>query len=431
MGKSFKKEFRKCVKYYLKHFQDKDYLEYKEQRKRESFEFVKRYVEEKKPHWKKRTDIYGENGDEVIAGVIFADILSNDDVATLLRKIYGLSDKNYEKDILYKKPTLFRKYDYVHLSHQGYSVGSFATIKFKKDEYIKEIKISWSQINSYYAYLEYEIRFIRCLDEERYSAFISDNIRKLKIRRDCVSLYRVPGDEKIDYLVLDQMHDDYFRLICQHYITSLLFSKYGKKYKLLNLVLMTREKPINISQIYINDMGVGYYSKDGNYVIVSDYNETDYYLFAGNNVIPSFSLAPYIGRFGNDFYIEFFEKREINIFENEFSKYISGRKRVKYNDEFVQLLRKMQSLSAAETKSMKEFYKEFNTKWDFYIANDKEDLKDYHKDCRTDLRKIYQSSYEYMKMMTEIDYAKSNKYISVIAVIISVVAILVSVFWAA
>lgn len=421
-----KKEFNKCVKYYLKHIQDEDYLEYKTKRKKEGFEITKKYIEEKRPHWKNRTDFYGENGDEVIAEVIFADVLSNDDVAKLLKKIYGLSDRKYVKDIIYKKPTLFQKYDYVHMSHQGYSVGSFATVKFISDKYIKEIQISWSQINSYYAYLEYRIHFTKCFNEKRYNEFISERIKEINSRKDYVHYYRVSNDKRDNYLMLDQMNDEFFSIICQHYITSLFFSRYGKNYKMINMVAMTREKPINISEMYITDMGVSYYSKEGNYVIVSDLDETDYTLCAGNNMIPSFSLTSYIGRYGNDFYNKLFGNREIKIFENEFSKYISGRKRVKYNTEFIQLFRKIQSLSLAETKSTKEFYDVFNAKWDFYISNDKEKVKEYHKKYHSDLRAIYQSSYEYMKMMTEIDYAKTNKSIAVLAVIISVVAILVS-----
>lgn len=426
MGKSNKKDYDKCVKYYLKHYQDEEYLKYRAQRKEEGQRIIQEYIEENKPHWKNRTDFYGENGDESIAEIIFVDLLSNDDVTKLLKNIYKLSNKKYEKDVQYKKPTLFRKFDYVHLKHLGYSVGSFATIKFKKDKFIKEIHISWSQINSYYAYIEYKIEFVKCFDEKRYNEFISEKILSINLKKDYTHYYQVSKDKNDNYMILDQMYSDFFTIICQHYITSLLFSRYGKRYKLISLTVMTRKNPINISQLYITDYGFGYYSKEGNYIIISDYEETEYTLYAGNNRIPNFSLASCIGKYGNDFYLKFFGNREIKIFENEFSKYISGRKRVNYNAEFVRLFRKIQSLSVAETRSMKEFYDEFNAKWDFYITNDKAKIKDYHKKYHSDLRIIYQSSYEYMKMMTEINYAKSNKFIAVLALIISIIAIFLS-----
>ena len=312
------------------------------------------------------------------------------------------------------------------MNHIGYSVGSFANIKFINDKYIKEIQISWSQINSYYAYLEYKFSFTRCFDEKRYNEFISEKMKLIDIKKDYAPLYRVSDAKEYNYMMLEQMQEDFFRIICQHYITSLLFSRYGKRYGLISLVIMTREKPIDISQVYITDIGVGYYKKDENYVIVSDYTGTAYTLCAGNNRIPNFSLASYIGRYGNDFYIAFFGSREVKIFENEFSKYISGRKRAKYNAEYFLLFRKTHSLSDAENKSMEEFYDEFNKNWDFYISNDKKELLDFHEKCRVNIRNIYQSSYEYMKMMAEIDYTKTNKNIAVLAVIISVVSILVS-----
>lgn len=426
MSKSANRYYRECVKYYLQHIDDSDYAEYIERSTAEGLEIARKYVEEEKPSWHNRVDFYGLNGDEVIAEIVFADILSNDDVAKLLSKIYGLSDKKYEKEILYKKPTLLHKYDYVHLRHQGYSVGSFADIKFKDDKYIQELHISWSQMNSYYAYMEYSFHFKKCFDEKLYDSFIKERIKLVNQKKDYSHYYRVSKKKEDNYLMLEQMNREFFRIICQHYITSLLYSKDGKKNKLINMVVMTREKPINISQLYMSDFGIGYYNKENNFVITTDHNGIDYTLYAGNNRIPNFSLTGYIGRYGNDFYLSFFGEREIEIFENEFSKYISGRKKIKYNKEFTQLLRKIQSLSDAETRQMKKFYDEFNAKWEFYIANDKDKIKDIHKKYNIDIRKIYQSSYDYMRLLTEIDYAKTNKMIAILALIISVIAILVS-----
>ncbi len=49
-------------------------------------------------------------------------------------------------------------------SESGY--GSFAEIELLEDKYIKSIKATWAQINSYFALIEYCFTFKKSLDEE-------------------------------------------------------------------------------------------------------------------------------------------------------------------------------------------------------------------------------------------------------------------------
>lgn len=56
---------------------------------------------------------------------------------------------------------------------------SFAEIELLEDKYIKSIKATWAQINSYFALIEYDFTFKKPLDEESYNQFVYDNIRTL------------------------------------------------------------------------------------------------------------------------------------------------------------------------------------------------------------------------------------------------------------
>mgnify|MGYP000718448895 CR=1 FL=1 len=68
--------------------------------------------------------------------------------------------------------------------------------------------------------------------------------------------YQKKRSEKIDVLLLEQMHDEYFTIVCQHYITNYLYSEQGKLNHLINMVHMTRKEAINIDNMYLGDLGV-------------------------------------------------------------------------------------------------------------------------------------------------------------------------------
>lgn len=224
------------------------------------------------------------------------------------------------------------------------------------------------------------------------------------------------------------MNREYFPLLIQHYITSFLYTEQGKNNQLINIICYTRKESIAINKLYLGDFGISYYSKKENYVITTDFDEISYSLLTGNNHIPSFSIIGYIATYGNEFYYHFNGIREIKIFERKFSKFSSGRKKISYNKNFKSLLNKMQSITKYSPAPRNNFYKPFNSNWNFYISNDKTDLKDFHnKGKRINYQKIYQDNFSYMNMFSEINYTKSNRLNTIIATIASIVAVIISV----
>lgn len=418
-----KKEVKKCIEYYIQNINANEYKEYKAQSDIRGKMMYKEYIEKEKPQWKSRTDYYDK---PTITNISICDVLSNDGVAKLLRKMYSLPRDKFKVDNYYKKPSIINKYDYIHLQYSSSGYGRFAEIELLKDKYIKNIEISWVQINSYFAFLEYNFNFKCCLSEELYDQFIYDNIRSLN-SKDYLIWYNINKEKKMNNIMLEQMNDEYFSLICQHYITSFLYSEQGKKNPLINMVYMTREEPINIDILYLGDFGVSFYNRDTNYVIVSDFDGVNYCLYAGNNRIPGFSVCSYISKYGNEFYYRFFGNREIKIFENEFSKFFTDRKKITYNKNLKKLLNKMQSMSEVENKQGGDFYKEFKNMWEFYICNDKMDLEEYHKNSNIKIREIYENNFLYLKFLCEMNYTKSNYINSLVATIASIIATVISV----
>ncbi len=421
-----RKEAKECIKYYLKNIKSDEYKKQKEKSDIEGKKNHREYIEKEKPEWKGRTDYYE---DSVVTGITLCDVLSNEGVANLLKKLYSLSKKkDFKVKNYYKKPTLINKYDYIHLqySHSGY--GRFAEIELLEDKYIKRIEISWVQINSYYALLEYHFYFKKCLDEELYGQFIYDNLGKIN-SKDFYTWYYLSKkrSEKIDVLLLEQMHDEYFTIVCQHYITNYLYSEQGKLNHLINMVHMTRKEAINIDNMYLGNLGVSYYNRNSNYVISADFDGVNYCLQAGNNSIPYFGICGYISKYGNEFYYRFFGNRELKIFECEFSKFSTGRKKITYNNELKKLLNKMQSVSETENIIVEDFEKSFEKEWDFYISNEKMDLKEYHIEDLQNYKKIYKNNFEYLKLLSDMNYTRSSHINAIVATLASIAATVISV----
>ena len=417
-----KKQIRKCLNFYLNNINSNEYREYVKMSEEEGRENHKQFIMENVPNWATRTDYYE---DSVITQVIIGDVLSNDGIVKLLRKLYSMPKNKYRVRNRFKKPHIRNKYDYVRLQYTNSGLGSFAEIDFLKDKYVKRIEITWTQINNYFAYVEYVFVFHKCLDDTLYDSFIVDNIKKLT-SKDYICWYYIHKEKQLRYMALNQMHSELFPTICQHYITTLLFSEQGSLFPLKCIIFKTRKDPIEIDNLYINDFGCAFYNREDKYIIIGDFGDDTYCLLSGNNRVPNFTLCVFMSDYGNEFYYKFFGKNELQKFEYEFSKYANGRVRAKYNKKITNLLSRMQSLSDCDFIESQNFYENFNKSWEFYVGNDKAELDDWFKDELIKFRNIYEKNFRHIKLLTEMNYTKSNYIVAIIATIASVVATVIS-----
>lgn len=87
-----KKEVKNCIKYYLENINSDGYKDYEIKRNIQSKEVVREYIEKEKPQWIGRTDFYEGSA---VTNVLICDVLSNDGVSKLLKKIYSLPCKKF------------------------------------------------------------------------------------------------------------------------------------------------------------------------------------------------------------------------------------------------------------------------------------------------------------------------------------------------
>ena len=102
------KDVKRTIKFYKKNIYSKEYKEYKTKSDLESLKNHRDYINKQKPEWKNRTDYYDKY---LISHVIIWDVLSNDGVIKLLKKLYSLPKNRFRVNNYYKKPTIKNKYD--------------------------------------------------------------------------------------------------------------------------------------------------------------------------------------------------------------------------------------------------------------------------------------------------------------------------------
>ncbi|MGM9618814.1 MAG: hypothetical protein ACI3W8_03090, partial [Oscillospiraceae bacterium] len=328
-----KREIRKCINYYLQNIGSDDFREYVEKEEQEGQKNHQKFIKAERPLWATRTDYFDDHS---IAKVIITDTLSNDGVVRLLKKLYSLPKRKFRVKNYYKKPALKNKYDYIQLQYTHHGIGLFAEIEFIQDKYIDRIEISWTQVNNYFALVQYTFWFHKCLDDELYNTFISDNISKLT-SKDYIVWYNLKNNNSDNYMALRQMHSEFFNTVCQHYITTFLYSEQGSIAPLLSITFLVRERPIDIDSLYISDCNAAFYNRKDNYVVLSDFDGDHYYLYSGNNRIPNFDPCRYIAKYGNYFYYGFLGEKELKLFERDFSSFSNGRQRIEYNKKVTQL----------------------------------------------------------------------------------------------
>lgn len=419
------KEAKYFFDYYQKIVETEEYQDSLKKSGEQGLKVHREYIQKEHPDWMHKTDYFD---DYSIAKVMIVDVLTNDGIIELLKKLYSLPKERFKVYNYFKKPGMFKSYDYVKLKYSSYSYGKFAEIKISGDEYLKGIDISWSQINNYQAILEYSFNFKKLLDTDEYQNFIKENINNFT-SKDYVDWYYLDSkDDKLNYLAIEQMTENFLSLICQHYITTFLYSEQGRSNQLLFLTFATRKADINLENMYFGDISYSLYNKKDNYFITNNFENNKYMLYSEHNLIPNFNLLYLIASYGNQFYYTFFGERELEIFEKEFSKYTTGRKKIKFDKEFTKLLNKSQSILEIEGKEdFSNFKKKFNDKWILYSSNEAVEFEQIFQRDLSKYQKIFTENYSYLKVLSEINYTKNNYRSALVATIVSIVATLISI----
>lgn len=359
-------------------------------------------------------------GDTSVHKIVFCDVLSNKDISNLLSRIYSLDKLHFKCSHNYKKPKLINNYSYIHLKNGSMSSGIFEEIQLINDPFVKSINIHWSQINNYYAFLEYNIEFKKCLSDDEIGQFIDTNINQYS-SKDFVSVYKKRNDSVLNYIDVDSYIYNRFIELCQHYITTYFYSKYAKNYQLPHLTWVVSNKKFDIKTLIKENSFYSYYNKESNYLISKEIGSYGYQLLSQNNNIPAFSPCSCVMKYGLAFYYTFFGRYELDLFNAEFTKYSSNEKALSYN-KLISLLNRAQGLNE-EYDYEKLLNDDFNKKWAFFVGDKEEQLSfdiSFYKS-------IFNNSFSYFKTTNDFYSTRLNKVISIIALVVSLVGLAIAI----
>lgn len=104
-------------------------------------------------------EVYSLDSNVDIYCISLYDSINNDEANKLIKKLHKLKKNNkYEIDTPYRKKD-FKNINYIHTEFDGTGHGVLAKIKFKDDDLISYIDMTWTQVNNEEAVIDYEFHF--------------------------------------------------------------------------------------------------------------------------------------------------------------------------------------------------------------------------------------------------------------------------------
>lgn len=369
-------------------------------------------------------EIFDLDSNMNLYSVSIYDVVNNNDVNKLVKKIYQLKrNKNYSVEISYKKKFI-KDINYIRpeFDHTGH--GIFAKIKFLNDSLISYIDMTWSQINNEEAIIEYEIHLKKCIDSfSIIHDYILENYKKLRKIKYSIFYFNIENFLNDDSQNI-QTEFKYFRTILQQKISKVSTSNYSKKYLLpIKFTYLIKNKTKKIMK-YIEKpfLEESFILDKDHYLILNTIEE-----FEGieiNEVIfkkrfNPINMVVMMSELKMPLYYRFFYNIEKQELEYKIGKYLNSKK------IFVNIWNYKWLLNKKRRLDEKRFYN-INNKRSKSIngfSNKKISLID--ELLIKNIGDVYSENIEYINNLNTINYNTIAFAISVLALIIAIVAIFI------
>lgn len=369
-------------------------------------------------------EIFDLDSNMDLYSVSIYDVVNNNDVNKLVKKIYQLKrNKNYSVEISYKKKFI-KDINYIRpeFDHTGH--GIFAKIKFLNDSLISYIDMTWSQINNEEAIIEYEIHLKKCIDSfSIIHDYILENYKKLRKIKYSIFYFNIENFLNDDSQNI-QTQFKYFRTILQQKISKVSTSNYSKKYLLpIKFTYLIKNKTKKIMK-YIEKpfLEESFIVDKDHYLILNTIEE-----FEGieiNEVIfkkrfNPINMVVMMSELKMPLYYRFFYNIEKQELEYKIGKYLNSKK------IFVNIWNYKWLLNKKRRLDEKRFYN-INNKRSKSIngfSNKKISLID--ELLIKNIGDVYSENIVYINNLNTINYNTIAFAISVLALIIAIVAIFI------
>lgn len=356
--------------------------------------------------------------------VCIYDVVDNNEINKIIKKLYSLKGNDqYDIEINFRKKTI-KNINYIRpeFDHTGH--GIFASIKFISDNIISNVDMTWSQINNDQAIIEYEIRFNECIDKfKRIHNFIIENYELLNKIKYSPFYYDIDFFKNEDSQNI-QTELKYFRTLLQYKIDIVLSSSYSNKYLLpikYTYLIDSQTKKI-MEYIKAPFLEESFIIDKEQYLIINSLEE-----FEGAEIselifkktFNPISIITLMSRYKMNLYYKFFYNIEKKELEYKICKYLNSKKICVNIWNYKWLLNKKRRLDE------KRFY---SINHDSYqnikgFSDEKVGLID--ENIIKNIGDVYNEYIEYIKNLNSINYNIIAFTISVLALVISIIAIFI------
>lgn len=367
-------------------------------------------------------EIFGFDSTTYVYYVTIYDVLDNNQVNNLVKKLYKLrKSKDFCIEINYRKKGL-KNINYIRpeFDHTGH--GIFAKVKFLKDSLISEVDMTWSQINNEEAIMEYEIKLKKGINAfSQIHKFIIENYKKLKKIKYSEFYFGVEHFLNDDSQNI-QTELKYFRTLLQHKLDKILSSSYSKKYLLPIKYTYLIDKKTDKIMKYIKEpiLEESFILDKEHYLLIKtieEYEGTEITEIIFKKQFNPLSIIVLFSKFKMALYYKLFYEIEKQELEYKISKYLNSKKFLINFWDYKWLLNKKRRINE------KRFFN-INTNY----ANDikgfsNKELKLADNELIQKILEVYNENIEYINNLNTINYNIIAFVISILALIISIIAI--------
>ncbi|MBQ8539254.1 MAG: hypothetical protein IJ433_06345 [Ruminococcus sp.] len=361
------------------------------------------------------------------------DLLDNDGMNCLIKKVYKLKSKNkYKVYTPFIKHT-FKKVNYINSNITGRQTGRIAEIEFKDNKWIKSINIHYTYVNTSEVVVEYQFVFRKVMTTYlQIHNFVVENIFNVKKKGYFHNYADKSIIKKADYSELCKLDYILFADIIQAYVCTYFYTRYGVKYKLpIEYALKIKNYNKKKSREMKNSFLCECYKKEKSYLIVSDLNygrfEAAHYI--SNKYLPRSFLLKYFTDFSMEMYYKTFCKIELEELEIHMRKYLNSNRSFVSAKDIKWLVNKIRYIRESKEK-INHIYEDIPKQmldWKCYVHGKlmKTDFINFPTNLDYFL-KLYQQNLDYLNSIASVQNNKIVIIVSVFTLIATVVGVIIS-----
>ena len=372
-------------------------------------------------------EVYSLDSNVDIYCISLYDSINNDEANKLIKKLHKLKKNNkYEIDTPYRKKE-FKNINYIHTEFDGTGHGILAKIKFKDDDLISYIDMTWTQVNNEEAVIEYEFHFKKII--KNFSEIHKCVLKQYKrIKKAKYSQFYLNNDFlKDDIGQRINCEFDYFETILQNYLESISCSHYLRSYKLPLKTTYLIDKKTKKVMKYIKEafLSESYIVDDQHYLML--YNLYD---IQGSKIdefiikkrFNPFSITRLLSEHGMKMYYILFYKIEKNELDKRITKFLNSKKIFLNLFDYKWLINKQRKINEKKFYDGKPPYiKELKGYSDSKIVLPDDKTID-------GIKKVYDDNIDFIKNMNTLNYNVIAFIVSFLAFIVAMITLIIEIW---